>query len=125
MDRFTDSSNVFAVVGASENPESHSHAVIKALVARGSTVYVVHPTCFNIDGITCAPTLLDIDDRPDVIVVAGGSSADAQRWIKESMDLDLTRIWVEPQTGYTDIPEEAIAAGGEIMTGESILSYLS
>lgn len=124
MTGFIDSSYIYALVGAGENFDSHAHKVLRALLAKKYNTYVIHPTCFDIEGIKCAPTLLDIEDRPDVVIVAGGTVQDVTRTIAECLDLDLMKIWVEPQTGYTDIPEDAISAGAEVMTGESILDLI-
>jgi len=54
---FLDKKNVFAVVGASRNPEKYGHRVYRDLKEAGYTVYPVNPNADEVLGDKCYPKL--------------------------------------------------------------------
>lgn len=58
-----------AIVGASPSPDRESHGVMRYLLAQGYDCIPVRPDCDEVLGITCAPTLLDIDRPIDLVDV--------------------------------------------------------
>ncbi|KAA9160208.1 GNAT family N-acetyltransferase [Amycolatopsis acidicola] len=60
-----------AVAGASRNPGSVGHAVLANLVDAGyaGKLTAVNPHATEIDGIPCAPSVLDLPDAPELVVV--------------------------------------------------------
>jgi uncharacterized protein len=58
-----------AVVGASPSPDRESHGVMRYLLNQGYRCIPVRPDCDEVLGIPCVPTLLDIDERIDLVDV--------------------------------------------------------
>ncbi|HDJ26423.1 MAG TPA: CoA-binding protein, partial [Candidatus Bathyarchaeota archaeon] len=60
--------NVFAVVGASRDPNKYGHRVFKDLLEAGYEVYPVNPKADEILGRKCYPDLRSLPKKPDVVV---------------------------------------------------------
>ena len=58
-----------AVLGASNNTERYSNKAVKLLVEKNHTVFPVHPTLTNIDGLNVYNTMDSIDERIDTLSV--------------------------------------------------------
>lgn len=58
-----------AVLGASTNPERYSYKAVKLLEEMGYSVFPVHPSGRDIDGIKCYHNLAEIDSEIDTITV--------------------------------------------------------
>ncbi len=60
-----------ALVGASPRRDSMGHAVLRNLRGAGFSgpIHLVNPRHREIDGATCVPTLSEIADRPDLMIV--------------------------------------------------------
>ena len=61
-----------AVVGASPRSGTYGNQAVANLLAAGfdGPVWGVHPKAFEVLGVRCVPTLSDLDEVPDAIVVA-------------------------------------------------------
>jgi len=58
---------VWAVVGASDNPEKYGNLIYKKLKSRGYRVYPVNPNYETIDGDKCYKDLSSLPEVPEVI----------------------------------------------------------
>jgi uncharacterized protein len=59
-----------ALVGASPRPGRPSHGVMRYLLSQGYEVIPVRPRdCDEVLGIPCVPSLLDLDEPPDLVDV--------------------------------------------------------
>lgn len=54
-----------AIIGASTNPNKYGNKAVRAWRDQGWTVYPVHPTAEEIEGIKAYPSVEDIPARPD------------------------------------------------------------
>lgn len=61
---------VWAVVGASRDPERYGHEVLAALRQAGKTVLPVNPRYPEIDGLPCHDSLAALAEKPDVVLLA-------------------------------------------------------
>ena len=61
---------VWAVVGASQEPERYGHEVVVALRAAGKRVLPVNPKYAEIDGSACYPSLEAFPEPPGIVVLA-------------------------------------------------------
>jgi uncharacterized protein len=62
-------SRTVAVVGASPRPGRPSHDVIDYLLGAGYTVIPVNPTCEEVLGLPCVPSLASIHEPVDLVDV--------------------------------------------------------
>ena len=58
--KFLAARNIFAVVGASRDPQKYGHQVYQDLKKAGYVVYPVNPNADKILGEWCYPTLVDL-----------------------------------------------------------------
>jgi len=93
---------IWAVVGASENPEKFGCKIYKKLKSEGYTVYPVNPNYKTIDGETCYSSLSALPEKPDVVdmVVAPRHGKDV---IIEAAKLGIKNIWFQPGTYNEEI----------------------
>ena len=123
MSTFIDPSYIYAVVGDTFAEGSTEDLLVQEMMDKGYEVFPVSPYCEEVHGVACAPTLLDVEERPDVIVLAVSKDY-AKTAVQQCMDLELNRIWFQP--GSED--EDAVSLAEEhslyIKTGSSILDDL-
>lgn len=86
---------IWAVVGASENPDKFGYKIYKKLKDRGYKVYPVNPNYDNILGEACYKNLASIPEKPEVIdmVVA---PKHGMATIEEAAELGIRNIWLQP-----------------------------
>lgn len=92
---FLDKKNVFAVVGASRNPEKYGHQVFKDLRSADYRVYPVNPNADDILGDRCYPTLEDLPEKPDVADFVVPPKV-TEQLVKTCKRLGIEKIWLQP-----------------------------
>ncbi len=92
---FLNKENIFAVVGASKNPEKYGHQVYRDLRSAGYEVYPVNPNAEQVLGDRCYPNLKELPRTPHVvdIVVPPKITEEIVRICKE---LGITKVWMQP-----------------------------
>ena len=92
---FLNKRNVFAVVGASRDPEKYGHQVYKDLKSAGYEVYPVNPTAEEILGDRCYANIKELPRKPDVVdfVVPPGIT---ERILETCTELGVMRVWLQP-----------------------------
>jgi predicted CoA-binding protein len=91
---FTDE-RVWAVVGASTNPEKYGHRIFRTLRAAGYTVYGVNPRGGEIDGESLYPSLAGLPVAPAVVDIVVPPKV-TELVVRECAELGLTRVWMQP-----------------------------
>lgn len=86
---------VFAVVGASENPEKFGNQIFHNLKNRGYEVYPVNHKLETLDGVKVYPSLSDIPVEVDVVDFVVPPQV-TEEILKECKKLGITRIWLQP-----------------------------
>ncbi len=92
---FLDKRNVFAVVGASRDPQKYGHQVYKDLKNAGYKVYPVNPNAQEVLGDKCYPSLEELPERPDVVVVVVPPRA-TEQIVKACKELGVRKVWMQP-----------------------------
>jgi len=92
---FLNKRNVFAVVGASRDPEKYGHQVYKDLKSAGYEVYPVNPTAEEILGDRCYANIKELPRKPDVVdfVVPPGIT---EKILDTCLKLGVIRVWLQP-----------------------------
>ena len=86
---------VWAVVGASTNPDKYGHKIFRTLRTAGYTVYGVNPRGGEIDGETLYPSLADLPVKPAVVDVVVPPKV-TESVVRECAKLGLSRVWMQP-----------------------------
>ena len=86
---------IYAVVGASRQPEKYGSLAYRALKAAGKTAYAVNPRTEHVDGDRCYPSLADVPGTPDVAVMVVPPTV-TEAAVAECARLGIGSIWMQP-----------------------------
>ncbi len=92
---FLDKKNLFAVVGASRDPEKFGHLVYRDLKLGGYRVYPVNPNAGQVLGDKCFPSLEALPSKPDVVNSVVPPRV-TEEIVKTCRRLGISRIWMQP-----------------------------
>jgi len=87
--------NIFAVVGASRDPEKYGHQVYRDLLNGGYRVYCVNPNANEVLGNKCYPNLKVLPVKPDVVNVVVPPKI-TEQLVKTCKKLGITKVWMQP-----------------------------
>ena len=90
-----DAKNVFAVVGASRNPEKYGHKVFRDLLEAGYEVYPVNPKADEVLGHKCYPDLKSLPKKPDVVVFVVPPKV-TESLAGQCVELGVKFVWMQP-----------------------------
>jgi predicted CoA-binding protein len=87
--------NIFAVAGASRDPEKYGHQVYRDLRNAGYRVYCVNPNANEVLGNKCYPSLEVLPVKPDVVDVVVPPKI-TEQLVKTCKKLGITKVWMQP-----------------------------
>lgn len=85
----------YAVVGASRDHTKYGYQVYRSLQSVGKTVFPVNPNAAKIEGILCYPTLSDLPQMPEVVVMVVPPKV-TEAAVAECARLDIAQVWMQP-----------------------------
>ena len=118
--KFIDKDFLYAIVGATQNKEKYGYQLLVDLKDKGYKVIAVNPKYNEVAGAPCYPDLISLEERPDVVVLVVGEK-NAEKVIKDCLDLELNRVWFQPGSEYDEAVKLAKSARFEIMVGKCIM----
>lgn len=86
---------VWAVVGASTDPQKYGNKVFRTLHAAGYVVYGVNPRGGEIDGQALYPSLAELPVKPAVVDLVVPPKV-TEGVVRECAELGLSRVWMQP-----------------------------
>ena len=86
---------VWAVVGATENPERFGYKIYKLLKEAGYKVYPVNLALSYIEGARCYPSLTALPERPKAVSIVVPPKI-GEKIIEECVELDIKNVWLQP-----------------------------
>ena len=89
------SARVFAVVGASTNPDKYGYKAYRALLNAGKVAYPVNPRAKEIDGNACFASVADVPEVPDV-VVSVVPPALTEALVPQLAEAGVSKLWIQP-----------------------------
>ena len=92
---FLNKKNIFAVVGASRDPQKYGFQVYKDLKNAGYEVYPVNPNADEILGDKCYLGLEDLLIKPDVVDVVVPPKV-TEQVVETCKKLGITKVWMQP-----------------------------
>ncbi len=87
--------NVFAVVGASRDPDKYGHRVYQDLKEAGYQVFPVNPQADRILGDKCYSRLEDLPVKPDVVDIVVPPAV-TEKIVRQCQQLDIGKVWMQP-----------------------------
>ena len=93
--RFLNKRNVFAVVGASRDPEKYGHQVYNDLRTAGYEVYPVNPEAEEILGARCYADIRELPRKPDVVDFVVPPEV-TEKILETCLKLGVTKAWLQP-----------------------------
>lgn len=85
----------YAVVGASRRRDKYGYRVYRVLKAAGRIVYPVNPGADEVDGDHCYPTISDLPEMPQVVVLVVPPAV-TEAIVAECVRLGITQVWIQP-----------------------------
>lgn len=92
---FLDKRNVFAVLGASRDPQKYGYQVYRDLKNAGYQVYPVNPNAEEILGDKCYPSLESLPVKPDVVNVVVPPNV-TEYAVEICKKLGVKKVWMQP-----------------------------
>jgi len=92
---FLNKKNVFAVVGASRDPQKYGYQVYKDLKSDGYKVYPVNPNAEEVLGDKCYPSLENLPAKPDVVDVVVPPKV-TEHVVETCRKLGIIKVWMQP-----------------------------
>ena len=120
IQKFLDKRNVFAVVGASRNPEKYGHKVFRDLRDAGYKVYPVNPNAEEILGVKCYPSLKDLPEKPDVVDLVVPPRV-TEKVVRECKELGVRMVWMQPGSESEDAIKFCVENGMEVVHGVCVM----
>ncbi len=93
---------IWAVIGATNNPDKFGNKIYKRLKAEGYSVYPVNPIYEDIGGDKCYPDLTALPERPEVLNMVV-SPKKGKEFVEEAAQLGIENIWLQPGTSDPEI----------------------
>jgi hypothetical protein len=87
--------NVFAVVGASRDPDKYGHQVYADLKNGGYKVYPVNPKAQEILGDKSYAQLADLPEKPDVVDLVVPPEV-TEKVVRTCKKLGIRKVWMQP-----------------------------
>lgn len=102
--------NVWAVVGANEDPSKYGNMIFKKLLSRGYRVYPVNPKYESLEGHPCYKDLSSLPEKPEVIDMVV-SPKRGKLILEEAARLGIENIWFQPGTYNDDLLDFTASKG--------------
>lgn len=91
----SDPETTVAVVGATDNPMKYGYVIYRDLKRKGFRVFAVNPRRATVDSDPAYKSLRSLPERPTLVNVVVPPEV-AASILKESLDLGLLNVWLQP-----------------------------
>lgn len=86
---------VWAVVGATDNPQKFGCKIYKFMKASGYEVFPVNPGVKTLDGETCYPSLAALPKKPDAVDVVVPPRV-GEQVLRDAAQAGIKYVWLQP-----------------------------
>ena len=127
IEKFTSDNNI-ALIGVSTNKQKFGNALLKELTKKGYSVFPVHPTLPEVDGIKCFPDVKTLPNHvTNLILVVNPVSA--EQIVPQLKGSSIQRVWMHKGVGNGATSPAAIGAcktnGIEVVYGFCPMMFFS
>ncbi len=109
-----------AILGASPNRSKFGNKSLRAHVRAGWTVYPIHPTAQEVEGLEVFPTLSDLPEKPHRISIYLPPAV-TRSMLPEIQAAGAEEVWLNPGAADTAVLTEAQSLGIPVIDGCSIV----
>jgi predicted CoA-binding protein len=110
-----------AVVGASDDPNSPSHAGMERLLGLSLELIPIFPDRVSFLGLRCYRSLRDVPGKVDLVLVHPSGSTDWAELARAAIDRGVAAMWIEQDGLPSRETAEMLAAGRvELIVYESL-----
>ncbi len=88
-------SRSFAVVGATNKRDRFGYMIFKNLLARGYSVFAVHPAISSIDGEKVYRSLSELPEKVEAVDVVTNPMV-TEKVVEECQKLGIRYVWMQP-----------------------------
>ena len=127
IEKFKSDKNL-ALIGVSANKQKFGNTLLRELTKKGYTIYPVHPSLAEIDGIKCWPDLKSLPENVTnlLLVVRPESTVEIVAELKET---HIRRVWMHRGAGKGSASPAAIeqckTVGIEVVYGLCPMMFLA
>jgi hypothetical protein len=104
----------FALIGASQDMLKYSYELLFTLLDAGYTVYPINPRYENIDHIRCYPSLAELPQKPEVVIITLAPK-NAEAMVESVAQHGVPTVWLPPGSWSDEAIAKARAAGLEVL----------
>ena len=97
IEKFVSDKNI-ALIGVSADKQKFGNALLHELTKKGYTVFPVHPSLAEVEGIKCVPDVKTLPENVTNLIVAVNPLA-AEQLIPQLKDSSIKRIWLHKGAG--------------------------
>ena len=112
-----------AVIGVSADQKKFGNIVYRALVERGVTVYPVHRSLTEVEGVKCFQRIEDLKGKIEGVVTVV-PPAETERMMESCAEAGVKAVWMQQGSESPAAIEAARQLGMRVVSGECILMYL-
>jgi len=113
----------FAVAGVSRDPKKFGNKVFKNMIKAGYVVYPVHRTANEIDGRTCYPTVNDLPENVEALIIVTPPDQ-TLLLLRDALKKGILHIWIQPGAEDVDVLALCMQNKGNFITKQCILMFL-
>jgi len=88
-------SETFAVAGSFRNTSKYAYLIFSMLKTRGKKVYPVNPSCKEVDGEKCYPSILNIPGEVEAFSIVTPPSV-TEKIVAEAKEKGIRKVWMQP-----------------------------
>lgn len=127
IEKFVSDKNI-ALIGVSANKQKFGNSILSELTKKGYTVFPVHPTLNEINGIKCYPEVKSLPGHVNNLILIVNPVL-AEYLVSQLNDSPIRRVWMHQGVGIGAGSEEVIATckknGIEVVYGFCPLMFFA
>lgn len=100
----------WAVVGATDDPAKYGYKIFHLLRAEGYTVFPIHPTLKEIDGVAVYASIRELPEAPDVVDMVVNPRI-GLKVMEEIGERGIKYVWLQPGARSDEIRDYAAGNG--------------
>jgi uncharacterized protein len=110
-----------AIIGASNDRNKFGNKAVRAFLQQGYTVYPVHPTETEIEGLPAFKSIRDVPVRPQMISVYVAPPV-VRKLLPDIAARGCDELWLNPGTESDEVLAEAPGLGLNVIQACSIVA---
>ncbi len=95
-----------AIAGASQKSDNFGRSIMTELTKLDYTVYPVNPLCQEIDGVKCFPSVRELPEEVESIILAVPASL-SEEIVNQCLGTSIKRVWMIRGIGKGSYSEKA------------------